>query len=305
MPLLIAAPFTPMDEQGNLNLEAIPDYAAYLAYNQVDGAFIAGSTGEGPSLSIAEKKALFKTWAEAVPEGFKTIALVGGTSLPETQALALYAQSCGIQAISVIAPYYFIPSNVEALGKFCAAVAAEVPDMPLYYYHIPALSRCAVNMIDFLEFADTHLPSLQGIKFTHPNLMDFHACIHRPGKSYQMLWGRDEELLAALSMGAHGAVGSTYNYMSPVFRELVSAFLAKDLPRASILQQRANACIEVLIRYGGIAPGKVFMRLAGMDCGPCRVPLDQLSPEKEGEISTALSERDFFAICSRPVQGNS
>ena len=82
---LIAAPFTPMDESGNLKLSAIASYYTFLKQNGIKGAFICGSTGEGVSLTFAEKKAVAEAWAACTREDqdFKVMTLLGGTSIAD------------------------------------------------------------------------------------------------------------------------------------------------------------------------------------------------------------------------------
>jgi len=300
--ILIAAPFTPMCEDGSVNLGLIPTYARFLRHNGIDGAFICGTTGEGPSLSLEEKKNVFAAWGSADIEGLQIIAMVGGISLPETQELAEYASNCGLDAISVIAPHYFPLNRIDDLVSFCALVGEAAPEIPMYYYHIPGLSRAYFPMYEFLAKAEVRVPGLIGIKYTHSDLMDFMLCVNRPGKTYHMLWGRDEELVAGLAMGAHGAVGSTYNYLAPVFRKLLQAFENMNLDAARNFQLQANEVIRVLLKYGGIAPGKSFMKMMGLDCGKFRLPIASMDKETEQTIRRELDEVGFFRICSQMLQ---
>ena len=78
---LIAAPFTPMKKDGTLNTSLIPLYYQTLVSNDVTGAFICGSTGEGVSLTMQEKKEVIKAWADCTKNDseFKVMTLVGGT----------------------------------------------------------------------------------------------------------------------------------------------------------------------------------------------------------------------------------
>ncbi|HMR92680.1 MAG TPA: dihydrodipicolinate synthase family protein, partial [Chitinophagaceae bacterium] len=193
---LIAAPFTPMYKDGSLNLAVIPSYYAMLRTNGVTGAFICGSTGEGVSLSVAEKKAVVEAWAAAAAgdREFKVMTLLGGTSIAECRELALHAQAAGLYAISFTAPFYFKPRDVQALAETCAAVAGAVPGMPFYYYHIPVLTGVSFPMYDLLKAVEPAIPNFAGIKYTHEDFMDFLSCLHYKDGKYDMLWGRDENM---------------------------------------------------------------------------------------------------------------
>lgn len=294
---LIAAPFTPMKPDGNLNLTRIPQYAEMLMRNRVAGVFVCGSTGEGVSLDFDEKKSVIQSWA-----GFtelKRIALVGGVSLAESKALAKYANECHYDAIAFMPPYFFKPSSIESLGQCCAEVAATTPNLPFYFYHIPVLTNVYFSMLPLLEWAKIHIPNFAGIKFTEENLMDFAQCLNFQDKRYNLLWGRDEVLLAALAMGATGGVGSTYNYAAPLYHAMIEAFHSGDMETARIKQQKAIEIVRLLGKYGGIATGKAFMRAIGIDCGDFRLPIRNMSKEVESAFLQDLEAIDFFSECCR------
>jgi len=166
---LIAAPFTPMLGDGSLNLELIPAYYEMLKANKVTGAFICGSTGEGVSLSMEERKAVAEAWASCTKNDsdFTVMTLLGGTSLADCKELALHAREVGLEAVSFTAPYYFKPANVEILAQCCEEIAAAVPDLPFYYYHIPVLTGVGFAMYDLLQAIDGRIPNFAGIKYTH------------------------------------------------------------------------------------------------------------------------------------------
>lgn len=279
---LIAAPFTPMNPDGSLNLSIIPQYYQLLKTNGVTGAFICGSTGEGVSMTQNEKKAVAKAWADATrnDKDFKVMTLLGGTSLTDCKELAKHAKEIGLYGISFTAPFYFKPAGVQALAQCCKEVAAAAPDMPFYYYHIPVLNGVGFNMIDLLQAVDEQVPSFAGIKYTHEDFMDFLSCLRFKNGKYDMLWGRDENMLSALVLGAKGSVGSTFNYAAPLYYELIDAFNNGDLATAQQLQQQSIDMIRLLGIYGGIATGKAYMKLIGLNCGEFRLPVKNMSSEQ-------------------------
>lgn len=300
---LIAAPFTPMDENGNLNLLLIPHYYEFLKRNGVTGAFICGTTGEGVSLTVKEKKAVAKAWIDATnfDSDFKILLFIGGTCIAECKELALFAYQIGLYAISFVAPYYFKPGDVETLSDCCKEIADSVPEMPFYYYHIPGLTGANFSMIDLLKNVDRKISNFAGIKYTHEDFMDFLSCLHFQNGKYDMLWGRDENLLAGLAVGCKGAVGSTYNYAAPLYYDILNAFNNNDLQKAQTLQQQSIDMISLLPKYGGIATGKAYMKLVGLDCGGYRLPVKNMSKEQFELFKSDTEEINFSSFCSRSV----
>lgn len=298
---LIAAPFTPMKEDGSLNLSLIPKYYEMLLANGIRGAFICGSTGEGVSMTTAEKMATVEAWASCTRANrdFKVMTLLGGTSIADCKDLARHAKKEGLYAISFTAPFYFKPKDVQQLADCCKAIADEVPDMPLYYYHIPVLTGVDFPMIDLLQAVDGYIPNFAGVKYTHEDFMDFLSCLNYKDGKYDMLWGRDESMLSALALGAQGSVGSTFNYAAPLYSQLISAFDLGDLETARRLQQRSIDMIRLLGKYGGIATGKAYMKMIGLDCGEFRLPVKNMAKQEFDAFKSDVERLNFSTFCSR------
>ena len=295
---LIAAPFTAFDENDELNLGMVENQQAMYKHNGLTGVFICGTTGESSALTMREKKLLYKEWSKYKEPGFTIIAFLGGTSVKECQELALYAQECELDAVSLTAPYYFKPANVNALAQFCKEVADVVPKMPFYYYNIPCFTGVNYPMIKLLEIVDETIPNFAGIKYTHENMMDYQLCLNFKNKKYNILWGRDEMLLPALSIGATSAVGSTYGYMTPIYLKVIELFNQNKLEEAAQMQLTAIKFIQLLDMFGG-GCGKAFMRNIGFELGKHRLPVINLTIEEELQLKNLLNEMNFNNYCNK------
>lgn len=282
---LVAAPFTPFHPDGSLHLGPIHSYARHLERSGVVGAFVCGTTGEGASLTAAERRAVAERWTAVAPAGLRVIVHVGHTSLEESRALAAHAQAIGAHSIAALAPFFFRPAGVAGLVDWCAAIATAAPELPFYYYHMPSMTGFEVRVADFLAAAAPRIPSLAGVKFTFEDLDDYERCLHFGGGRYDILFGRDELLHSALKLGASGAVGSTYNFAAPLYLRLMAAHDTGDEASAVGLQRTAVSMIQACVNAGGhpIANFKSLMRRFDVDCGACRPPLDNPSAaEAEG-----------------------
>ena len=297
---LIAAPYTAMNSDYSINLEIIERQAGFLAKNGVSGAFICGTTGEGASLTVPEKKGIALRWTEVAPKGLKVILHVGAACLGECRALAAHAQGIGAWGVGAIAPSFFKPRTVEDLVSFCAEVAASAPSLPFYFYHMPSITDVNFPMIRFLERASKKIPNLAGIKFTHEDLVDYQMCLAFEDGRYDMLFGRDEILICGLSLGAHGAIGSTYNFAAPLYTRIIAAFEDGDLTSARKLQKKSADLIQLLFQCPASfqAAGKAVMKILGLDCGPVRAPLTNMT-QTAHESLEGLEELGFFDYCSQ------
>lgn len=278
---LIAAPFTPFHPDRSVNLDAIPAYAQWLHQQGVIGAFICGTTGEGSSMTIEERKQVAERWVESAPEGLRIIVHVGHVCLTDCCELARHAQKAGADSIACLSPYFFRPVGEEGLVDWCRHVAAASPELPFYYYHIPSMTGLDIQVSRFLELADKKIPNLVGVKFTHDDLDDLRRCLQAGDRRFDILFGRDEILLSVVRLGVTAAVGSTYNFAAPVYQSMIAAHQAKDEAKAEQLQQVASDMIDWLAQCGGtpLAAFKRFMSRLAIDCGPTRAPI--LEPTDE------------------------
>jgi N-acetylneuraminate lyase len=299
LPGLVAAPFTPFRPDGELALDVVPRQAQMLAANGVIGAFVCGTTGEGASLTGVERRRVAEAWAKVCPASLKLIVHVGHLSGRESQELARHAQDIGASAIAAIAPNFFKPAGVEELVAWCADIAAAAPQLPFFYYHMPAMTGVTIRATDFLRHAEGRIPTLVGVKFTHEDLEDFRAARHYAPDRFDVLFGRDEILLSGLEAGGTGAVGSTYNYAAPLYHRILRAHAAGDAITAKREQAKARAFIDIMGRFGGQPAGKAIMKLVGLDCGPTRLPLRTLLPAQETALRAALDAQGFFEFSSK------
>ena len=218
---------------------------------------------------------------------------VGHNSLEDARELAAHAQQIGAFAFAALAPSFFKPASIESLVATCARIASAAPDLPFYYYHIPSMTGVSIPCLDFLKAAGGGIPNLRGIKYTFENLMDYLSCLRFEDGRYDIVYGRDEALVSALTIGAQGAIGSTYNFLAPHFHKAIAAFRSGDLPAATAHQSEINAVIDIMIRHGGLPAGKAMMSFLGQDLGPVRLPLKTVSGEASDRLCSDLSAAGF------------
>lgn len=292
---LIAATFTPLHSDGSLDLARVAPMVDALIRGGVQGLYVCGSTGEGPSLTTAERKETAEAFLQAADRRIPVAVQVGTTSLREASDLAAHAESAGADAISAIPPTYFKPSGIASLCDSIAEITGAAAKTPFYYYHIPSKTGVAPNIADFLERAAERLPTLAGVKFTDTRVFEFQECVERFRGRFQMLWGFDEMLLAGMTAGADGAVGSTYNFAPALYRALIEAVKAGDLARARSLQYDSIRMIRPLLDFDGVIGAlKAMMTLVGFDCGPTRPPLASLDQKQLADLERKQRDAGFF-----------
>jgi len=291
---LIAAPYTPFKQNGDLNSEVIPRYARKLKAEKLTGSFVCGTTGEGMLLTTEERKKVAESWIAEQNDDFKVIVHVGTTSVMESRFLAEHAQKMGAYAIGCMGPLFLKPLQLNELVLFCKEVASAAPELPFYYYHIPSVSGINFSMSVFIEKASAAIPGFAGIKFTDNNFGEIQKCLNMDEGKWDVLLGYDEMLLAGLTIGVKSAVGSTYNFAAPLYSKIIKEFQSGKIESARALQWQSVKLVDVLSRYGGpIVAGKAVMKFQGIDCGKCRLPLPEISKKEEDELKIDLMDLSF------------
>src|SRR5690606_32892035 len=291
---LVAATFAAYKDNGEINLEVIPDIVERLIKDGVSGVFVCGTNGEGPNLTIEERMAIVEAYVKAVNKRITVMVHVGHSSVREARKLAAHAQEVGADAFSSVSAFYFKPASVKALVLSMAEIASAAPDIPFYYYNIPHLTGVAMNMLDFMQFAEEIIPNFKGLKYTATTLHEYEACLNYKNGKYDILYGLDEMLLGALAVGAKGAVGSTYTFAAPLYRKIIDNFENHRIEDARQLQMDSIKMVQSLVKFAPIPAQRAIVGMEGIELGPCRLPLIDMTDEEVKLLKNDLEKKGFF-----------
>ncbi len=274
---------TPFDREDRVNTGALGQLIEMLLGQGVAGFYVDGSTAEAFLMSFDERRTVIETAAAANAGRGTMIAQIGCISTKQSVELARFAQQCGYHAISSVAPFYY-KFSFEEIRRYYFDLADAV-DIPLVIYNIPAFS--GVNLS--VEQMGIFLSDLRfiGVKHTSPDyfaLRQFKTVF--PDK--YMFNGFDETFLAGLSMGADGAIGSTYNFMAPTFVRIHDLFLRGEIREAAALQEKADRVIAVLCKYGVMQGVKAILTRIGIPAGVSRAPFIDLTEAQKDELWAAF-----------------
>jgi len=291
---LIAAAFTPFNEDGSLNKPMIPVLVDKLIADGVKGIFCCGSNGEGPNMTTEERMEVAEEFVKAARKRLLVIVHVGHSSIAEAKILSAHAAEIGADAFSSVAAFYFKPVSVQNLADCMAEIAGAAPELPFYYYHIPHLTGVGMDMIEFLKCAGPMISNLAGIKYTATTIQEYQACLNYENGRFDILYGLDELLLPAMAVGAKGAIGSTYTFAAPLYLKTIAAFNSGNLEAARAHHAYMVEVIRVLVKYPPIPGQKAIMKMLGWDLGPSRLPLVTLNKESYNKFHNELDKLSFF-----------
>lgn len=273
---------TPMDQDEKILVKEIKKMVKHLESFDFAGFYVGGSTGEGMIMSYDERKQVFKAVAESTENNnIKLIAHVGAPSTKAAIDMGLYAKSLGYPVISAVAPYYYGFKTEEVKNYYKTIVNAV--NLPFIIYNYPGASNFTLDTNAVKElFEDTRFI---GIKHTTLDLFALER-FRRACPNISIYNGFDEVLLAGLSMGASGGIGSTYNIMPNTIIGIYNAFKKGDLETAKSLQTKANKVIDALIQCGVMNSEKYLLSKHGIKMGSCRHPFTPLTKDQKIFLDT-------------------
>lgn len=296
---LIAATYTPLGADDRIALDRVAPMVEHLIADEVDGLYVCGSTGEGMSLTTAERCALTAEFVRAAAGRVPVIVQAGHNCLEDGREIARHAQKVGATAISATCPSYYRLESLEVLVETMAKLASAAPDLPFYYYHIPVMTHADFDMVAFLRLAEQRIPNLAGLKYSKPTVHEYQRCLEFGEGRFDILWGVDEMLLSALTVGAEGAVGSTYNLFAPLYQQLRAAFTDSNLTEARRLQGISAALVAMIAQFPFHPAMKFLLARQGIECGPPRLPLRALGSREGDTLQGNLAAADLLKWIDR------
>lgn len=281
---IIPALVTPFDSNGKVDYGVLSELVNRLIDQGVDGFYSCGSTAECFLLTDDERKKVMETVIETVDGRVPVIAHVGNIGTEKTIELAKHAEAAGASAVSSVPPFYYKFSFNE-IANYYEGIAKAV-DLPMIVYSIPAFSGVEITADNLKTIIDAS--GAKGLKYTSYNLFELEK-IHRRFPDLKLFNGHDEVMLNALPIGIDGAIGSTFNVMAPKYIALKKAYEAGELSKATAMQGEINDIIEIMIKAGVNQSIKYWLSKAGLDCGNCRKPFAELTPEQKVLLDSYFS----------------
>jgi len=232
---------------------------------------------------------------EASKGRIQIIAHIGTNCLEDAKDLARHAQEVKAAAVALVSPHYIKPESPEALVEYSAEVAAAAPNLAFFYYHFPDITNVRHTAISFLRLASNKIPNLQGVKFTHHDFYDFGLCVNYEGGKYEILIGYEHVLLGGLAYGTPGSIGITYSLVGPHYAKIVKAWDSGDIAAARKEHARGVEFYSVLAKYGLIRAHKAMLRIKGLDLGPVRLPLVDLTTAEVDAMVADLKKVELYS----------
>lgn len=282
----VVTPFA--DDGKRVDVGALERLCNFLIERGVHGLFALGTTGEGASLSVEERKIVAEQIVRCVRGRVPVLIHAGAVTTAMTIELARHARDVGADAASVIFPYYYRHNERDVIGHY-QQVARAVPDFPIYlYFGRNALSPEGVRRIR------ASVPNVVGMKdstHSYDMLMDYLATL---GEDFSVLEGHESFALGALVMGTDGMIAALATVFPEPLIDLYDLFQKGDYERARARQFFINRLQKVVYGEAPYARIKQALAFRGVNVGPPRAPLAPCTEEEARALRTALEGLDVL-----------
>jgi len=282
---VVTAMITPMTADGAVDLDESKRLARWLCDHGSGGLVVCGTTGEGPTLTDAEKLSLFSAVAEAVRDRAKVIANTGGNDTRKSVEFTKKAAACGVDGILAVGPYYNKPPQAGLIAHFSAI--ADASGLPVMIYNIPG--RTAVNVLpDTLIELSAH-PNIVAVKESSGDMMQISEICARAPKGFEVYSGDDHLALPVAAVGGVGVVSVASHVAGDDIKAMLDASFVGDAAKAAGIHQRLLPLLRSLFAITSPIPVKAAMARFGFSVGRCRLPLCELTAEQERSLAAAIA----------------
>ena len=278
---VLTAIVTPFREDGSVDFDAFQRLARHLVDNGSDGIVVAGTTGESPTLTDAERLDLIGAAIDAVGGGAAVVAGTGTYSTAHSVHLSERATELEADALLVVTPYYNKPPQRGIVAHFEAVARAS--DRPIVVYNIP--SRVVVNIEPDTISRLAEIETVRAVKQANDDLAEAR---HIVDTGLDLYAGDDNLLQPFLELGAVGGICVHTHVVGPQVAEQVRATQAGDAERSREIDRELGPAYELLKVQTNPIPIKAALELLGQSVGGYRLPLVPPTPEELAAVRGCL-----------------
>ncbi len=284
---IIPAMVTPFDKQGKVNETVLRELVDYLVEAGVHGIFAIGSQGEFYALEKEEKKKVIETVVDQVNGKVSVYAGTGAITTKEAIALTKMAEEIGVDAVSIITPFYISPTQDELYEHYVNI--ARSTNLPVILYNNPGRTG-GINLSVELVARLSKVDNIVGIKDSSGDMTLISEYIRNTDENFSVLAGKDTLIYATLLYGGKGAIAATANVAPKLVVEIYEAYMAGDIEKAKKAQMRLAPLRDAFSLGTFPVVIKDALELMGIHVGPTRAPVKSLKDKDKEKLKNILQQ---------------
>src|SRR5438309_10635273 len=273
---VLTAIVTPFGRDGSVDFQRFRELAEHLLDHGSDGLVVAGTTGEGPTVTDDERLELFRVAVDTLRGRGTVIANTGTYSTAHSVHLTREAHDIGVDGFLIVTPYYNKPPERGIVEHFRAV--ADASDRPIVVYNIPG--RVVVNIEPETMIELAAIPTVRAVKQANDDLVQARRIVD--AAQLDLYAGDDNLVLPFLELGGLGGVCVHTHVVGPQVKAMIRAVREGDLQTARQINEALEPVYELLKVQTNPIAIKAALNLLGHDVGGLRLPLVEAD---EGEVA--------------------
>ncbi|HEX7605714.1 MAG TPA: 4-hydroxy-tetrahydrodipicolinate synthase [Usitatibacter sp.] len=282
----LVAIVTPMLADGALDLPRLKSLIDWHVAEGTDGIVIVGTTGESPTVDVAEHCNLIESAVRFAAGRVPVIAGTGGNSTREAIELTKFAKKAGANYALSVVPYYNKPTQ-EGLYRHFKAIA-ESTDIPVILYNVP--SRTVADLANATVLSLSQVPNIVGIKEATSSVERVTDLMKHARKGFLVFSGDDATALSYMLLGAHGVISVTANVAPRLMHEMCAVARAGKVAEAIAINNRLLGLHRNLFLESNPIPVKWALNRMGRIAEGIRLPLTRFTAPHHETLAASLRE---------------
>lgn len=281
---------TPFTADGKVNEKVLAEIIEYQISHSTDAIVICGTTGESATLDHNEHTQAIKVAVDVTAGRIPVIAGTGSNDTAYALKLSNDAEKLGVDGLLMVTPYYNKASQ-EGLIKHFNYVADRV-STPIILYNVPSRTGCEIKPETYAELAKHKM--IYAAKEATGNLSSIAKTISLVPEDFAIYSGNDDQITPIMSLGGKGVISVLSNILPQVAHDIAQAALDGDFKKSAELQLKYLELCNAMFMDVNPIPVKVAMRLMGIDVGPLRLPLCDMTPANTEKLKSVLQKYELI-----------
>ncbi len=281
---------TPFTADGKVNEKVLAEIIEYQIAHSTDAIVICGTTGESATLDHNEHTQAIKVAVEVTAGRIPVIAGTGSNDTAYALKLSNDAEKLGVDGLLMVTPYYNKASQ-EGLIKHFNYVADRV-STPIILYNVPSRTGCEIKPETYAELAKHKM--IYAAKEATGNLSSIAKTISLVPEDFAIYSGNDDQITPIMSLGGKGVISVLSNILPQVAHDIAQTALDGDFKKSAELQLKYLELCNAMFMDVNPIPVKAAMRLMGIDVGPLRLPLCDMTPANTEKLKSVLQKYELI-----------
>lgn len=278
---------TPMYDNGEVNYEKLGELLEEQIAKGTDAVIICGTTGESSTLTHEEHLDVIRYAIKKVAGRVPVVAGTGSNCTETAVYLSQEAEKAGADGLLLVTPYYNKATQAGLIAHYTEV--AKAVKAPIIMYSVASRTGCNIEPATAAKLIKD-VDNIVGIKEASGSISQVAKIVEMTDGNLDLYSGNDDQIVPLMALGAKGVISVLSNVAPQETHDICELFFRGDVKGSRELQLKALPLIEQLFCEVNPIPVKRAMALMGMDCGPLRMPLTQLSAEHEESLAKAMKD---------------